>query len=157
MNVKEITELIKVMNKSNLTKLEIQENAISIKMEKQGGKVVLDKTEQVEAMPKVEENPQPKVEEKVSQPSAKEEHDDGNTLIVTSPIVGTFYEAPAPDKPPYVQVGSNVAVGDTLCIVEAMKIMNEIDSEVCGKVVEVLVNDGEMVEYGQELFKIAKQ
>ncbi|WP_353893966.1 acetyl-CoA carboxylase biotin carboxyl carrier protein [Proteinivorax hydrogeniformans] len=160
MNIKEITELIKVMNKSNLTKLEIQENAVSIKMEKQGERVMVKEAQVVEPEepvntqeidreePTVKKKEQPKVETKVN---------DENTVTITSPIVGTFYESPAPGKPPYVKVGSKVAVGDTLCIVEAMKIMNEIDSEVCGEVVEVMVNDGDMVEFGQELFKIAKR
>ncbi|MGH7482530.1 MAG: acetyl-CoA carboxylase biotin carboxyl carrier protein, partial [Longimicrobiales bacterium] len=72
----------------------------------------------------------------------------------TSPMVGTFYRAPAPDAPPYVEVGSTVSKGQTLCILEAMKLMNELESEVEGVVREVLVQNAEPVEYGQTLFKI---
>ena len=73
---------------------------------------------------------------------------------VTSPMVGTFYRAPAPDAAPYVDAGQTVAVGDTLCIIEAMKLMNELESEISGEVVEILVENAEPVEYGQPLFRI---
>ena len=78
--------------------------------------------------------------------------DSGN--IVKSPMVGTFYSKPSPTSNPYVEVGKTVQKGDTLCIIEAMKLMNEIESEFAGKIVEVLVNDGDMVEYGTPLFKV---
>jgi acetyl-CoA carboxylase biotin carboxyl carrier protein len=74
--------------------------------------------------------------------------------IVKSPMVGTFYLAPSPDSPPFVQVGQSVSVGDTLCIIEAMKIMNPIESDVAGRVTAVLANNGQPVEYGQPLFVI---
>jgi acetyl-CoA carboxylase biotin carboxyl carrier protein len=90
-------------------------------------------------------------EEKV-QPRVEEVKKEGT--IVTSPIVGTFYASQGPDKEYFVKVGSRVKKGDTLCIIEAMKLMNEIDSEVDGEVVEVLVENEQMVEYGQPLFRI---
>jgi acetyl-CoA carboxylase biotin carboxyl carrier protein len=77
-----------------------------------------------------------------------------NLLEIKSPMVGTFYRAPAPDAPTYVEVGSRVKKGDTLCIIEAMKLMNEMESEVSGTVVEVLVDNAEPVEYGQVLFRV---
>lgn len=73
---------------------------------------------------------------------------------VTAPIVGTFYQASAPDKPPFVKVGDTIAKGDTVCIIEAMKFMNEVTSEVSGTVTEILVEDGQFVEFGQELFRV---
>jgi acetyl-CoA carboxylase biotin carboxyl carrier protein len=73
---------------------------------------------------------------------------------VTSPMVGTFYAAPAPDAPAYVKVGQKVAVGDTLCIIEAMKLMNELEAEVSGTVAEIVVQNADPVEYGQVLFRI---
>lgn len=85
-------------------------------------------------------------------PEAKEEIKGGN--IVTSPIVGTFYSSSAPDKPPYVKVGDKVKAGDVLCIVEAMKVMNEITSKFDGEVAEILVNNEEMVQFEQPLFRI---
>ena len=74
--------------------------------------------------------------------------------VVTSPIVGTFYSAPAPDKPPYVSVGKEVASGDTLFIIESMKLMNEVTSEHTGTVAEILVEDGQPVEYGQPILRL---
>src|SRR5712691_9131292 len=77
-----------------------------------------------------------------------------NIVLVTSPIVGTFYRTPAPDAPPFVEVGTRVRKGQVLCIVEAMKLMNEIESESEGEIVEILVANGQPVEYGEVLFKI---
>lgn len=74
--------------------------------------------------------------------------------IITSPIVGTFYSSPAPEKPAYVKVGDSVNAGDVVCIIESMKLMNEINSEFSGKVAEILVNNGEPVEFGQKLMRI---
>lgn len=77
-----------------------------------------------------------------------------NRKFIKSPMVGTFYLKPSPTSDPFVEVGQNVSVGDTVCIIEAMKLMNEIESDVSGRIVEVLVNDGEPVEYGMPLFAI---
>ena len=77
-----------------------------------------------------------------------------NLIDVTSPMVGTFYRAPAPDAPPYVDVGGRVGDGDTLCIIEAMKLMNELEAEVSGTIAEICVENAEPVEYGQVLFRI---
>ncbi|WP_017306693.1 acetyl-CoA carboxylase biotin carboxyl carrier protein [Spirulina subsalsa] len=79
---------------------------------------------------------------------------DPKWVEITSPMVGTFYRAPAPDEPPFVDIGEAVRVGQTVCIIEAMKLMNEIESEVAGQVVEVLVANGESVEYGQVLMRV---
>jgi acetyl-CoA carboxylase biotin carboxyl carrier protein len=78
----------------------------------------------------------------------------GNLVEVTSPMVGTFYRAPSPDAPPYVEVGSRVAEGNVLCIIEAMKLMNELESEVAGTIAKILVENAEPVEYGQVLFLV---
>ncbi len=88
----------------------------------------------------------------VSEPAVKEEEE--NLHVITSPIVGTFYRAPAPDAEPFVKVGDHVNPGDTLCIVEAMKLMNEIESDIAGTVVKILVENAQPVEYGQPLFFI---
>jgi len=79
---------------------------------------------------------------------------DDDTHIVHSPIVGTFYESPSPGSPPFVKVGDMVEVGQILCIVEAMKLMNEIEAEVAGELVKKMVNNGQPIEYGQQLFAI---
>jgi acetyl-CoA carboxylase biotin carboxyl carrier protein len=82
---------------------------------------------------------------------------DENISYVTSPFVGTFYRSPSPESASFVEVGARVTVGQTLCIVEAMKLMNEIESDVAGTLVEVLVDNGNSVEFGQKLFKVRKQ
>lgn len=74
--------------------------------------------------------------------------------IITSPIIGTFYSSPSPEKPPFVRVGDNVNAGDVVCIIESMKLMNEINSEFSGKVAEIYVNNGDPVEYGQKIMRI---
>jgi acetyl-CoA carboxylase biotin carboxyl carrier protein len=88
--------------------------------------------------------------------SGAAEDTDPNVVYVTSPFVGTFYRAPSPAAQNFVEVGSVVKSGQTLCIVEAMKLMNEIEAEVAGRIVEILVENGKSVEYGQKLFKILK-
>ena len=86
--------------------------------------------------------------------SAKAETSDGNVSYITSPFVGTFYKSATPDAAPFVDVGTHVKKGQVLCIVEAMKLMNEIESEINGAVLQVLVENGQPVEYGEPLFKI---
>ena len=81
---------------------------------------------------------------------------EGNVAYVTSPFVGTFYRSPSPEAPPFVDVGSNIRPGQALCIVEAMKLMNEIEAEFAGTIVECLVETGSPVEFGQRLFKVKK-
>lgn len=98
----------------------------------------------------------PAVEEKPSEPEAGEDEEaEGEDLLeVTSPMVGTFYRAPAPDAPPYVDVGDRVGEGTVLCIIEAMKLMNELESEVEGTIRKILVENAEPVEFGQPLFLV---
>ncbi|HJK96097.1 MAG TPA: acetyl-CoA carboxylase biotin carboxyl carrier protein, partial [Polyangiaceae bacterium LLY-WYZ-14_1] len=88
-------------------------------------------------------------------PEAAEE-DDPNVVFVTSPFVGTFYRAPSPNDPAFVDVGDKIQPGQTLCIVEAMKLMNEIESDLAGTIVAILVDNGKPVEYGDQLFKVRK-
>ena len=86
--------------------------------------------------------------------SAGNQSSDHNYHVIKSPFVGTFYSSPAPDKPSFVNVGDKVSKGQTLCILEAMKIMNEIESDITGEIVEVCVENESLVEFGQELYKI---
>lgn len=154
MDFKGITELIKVMSSSNIKLLEVQENGISIKMEKDSQGIVI-KNE----APVVNSSSYDILDEEVSRDLAvekKETVNDENIYTITSPIVGTFYSSPSPDKDAFIKEGKEVKIGDTICIIEAMKLMNEIQSEVNGEVIEVLIRDGEMVEYGQEIVKIKK-
>jgi acetyl-CoA carboxylase biotin carboxyl carrier protein len=127
------------MSNSQLTEVNIElSDGTKISMKKETVCKTMAVTEEV--MPQVV-TAQPVIEEKK-----------GN--IITSPMVGTFYLKPSPTSAPFVEVGKEVKVGDTLCIIEAMKLMNEIESEHAGKVVEVLAKDGDVVEYGTPLFRI---
>ncbi|MFW6101890.1 MAG: acetyl-CoA carboxylase biotin carboxyl carrier protein, partial [Bacteroidota bacterium] len=100
------------------------------------------------------DQPAKEKEEEKEQVKQESKEEDENLFTVTSPIIGTFYSSPAPGKPPYVKNGDKIKKGDTLCIIEAMKVMNKIESEATGEIVEKIAEDGQTVEYGSELFKI---
>lgn len=146
MNLKEIKEMIKLMNENSLTELEIEKDGMRIKLKRgtasdlggstpfiiEKGKVITDTRG-----PILEED---KVSAKVQE--------------IKAPMVGTFYRAPSPEAPSFVEVGQKVEVGQVICIIEAMKLMNEIKSEVKGKISEILVENSEPVEFGQAMFLI---
>ena len=142
MEYEKIKQLIDDMGESKLTSLEIDfPDGTKISMKKEEKEVVTKVTESVST------------ENKIENEVVKEEKIEvGN--VITSPMVGTFYSKPSPDSKPYVEVGSKVSKGDVVCIVEAMKLMNEIESEFDGEIVEILVKDGEPVEYGKPLFRV---
>lgn len=151
MEYQEIKKLMDDMGNSKLTELEIEfPDGIKISMKKEEAKKLSSSTPAVvpQAQP-----PMNIVQAQVPMEVKKEEtKPDGN--IVKSPMVGTFYSKSSPTAEPFVKIGSKVKKGDTLCIIEAMKLMNEIESEFDGEIVDILVNDDEMVEYGQALFVI---
>ncbi|WP_050606288.1 acetyl-CoA carboxylase biotin carboxyl carrier protein [Clostridium niameyense] len=146
MDFKEIEGIIKAVSESNLSSLDIECDGVSIKMKKEKD-IVCDKIISKDQLPLTEDKYN--VEEIV-----EEEIEDENYVTVVSPIVGTFYESSGVGKEPYVKVGDKIKKGDILCIVEAMKVMNEIESEIDGEVVSILVKNEDMVEYGEDLFKI---
>jgi len=153
MDYKVIEELIKTVSDSKLTSLEVELNGIKIKMEKKNEQVFVDRTPEVlRTIAYEEKEPVLKEVNNVKEEVLEEKKEEG--FIVTSPIVGTFYASSGPGAEPFVKVGSKVKKGDTLCIIEAMKLMNEIESEVDGTVTEILVENEQMVEYGQPLFRI---
>jgi len=150
-----IKKLIKIVDTSNVTDLEIEENGLKIKIAK---KIRSSEVISQSQIPVVSAQPviQPAASgvEETSKQKAEVEPIAANLHEIRSPIVGTFYRAPAPDADSYVQVGSTVSPGSVLCIVEAMKLMNEIESDVNGKIVKILVENGKPVEYNQPLFLI---
>lgn len=157
MNIKEIKELLQLMAEHELTEIEIEKDGMTIKLKKgASGRLIAEGLREsptvVYPMPKHEDLPG------MAQGSAGDiavkELNEGS--IVKSPMVGTFYHAPAPDQPPYVSVGNKVAEGDVLCIIEAMKLMNEIKIEFPGIVTEIMVKNGQPVEFDQELFRVKK-
>jgi acetyl-CoA carboxylase biotin carboxyl carrier protein len=151
MDYASIKELIKIINSSDLTNFEMEFDGVSLKMSKEGnGTPKTSTTKEIRAVEasKLEYISESKTEQIIEEPEVK-----GGTYV-NSPIVGTFYVSAGADKPAYVKVGDKVKKGDVLCIIEAMKIMNEIQSEIDGEVVEILVSNEQMVEYGQKLFRI---
>ncbi len=155
MDLNLIRKLVKIVDTSGITDLEIEEDGLRIKVAKK------IRNNQANSQPQMivqSESVAPPAssaavtEEKA--PAEKSKEPIGNIHEINSPIVGTFYRAPAPDADPYVQVGDSVSPGTVLCVVEAMKLMNEIESDVSGKVVKILVENGKPVEYNQPLFFI---
>jgi oxaloacetate decarboxylase alpha subunit len=158
MNLKEIKELIELLKDTDISELEIERSGVKVRIRK-GGDVTFHPT-----MPRMEYPPAAIVAPAVAEVAAPApvsaaaervaEPAKANQIKVTAPIVGTFYRSSSPDKPAYVEVGDVVKKGQVLCIIEAMKLMNEIESETAGKVVQLLVENGSPVEYGQPLFVI---
>jgi acetyl-CoA carboxylase biotin carboxyl carrier protein len=166
MDHKEIAELIKLVGKSNLIELKIKDGdfEISLRTEKHG----LSKSEEPEkpVATLAAVAPQPvqapatsgpeasQVGEVAATAPAKEDEATPNYLEIRSPMVGTFYRSSGPDKPPYIKVGDSISQGSVVCIIEAMKLFNEIESEITGKIVKVMAEDATPVEYDQVLFLV---
>ena len=148
MNLKEIKEMINLMNENGLVELEIEKEGMRIRLKKIGVSA-----ESVASMPVTVEREQllnfpaqpSQVAATPAQPSLK-------TVEVKAPMVGTFYRAPSPESAPYVEVGQVIEPGQVICIIEAMKLMNEIKAEIKGKIIEILVDNAEPVEFGQPMF-----
>ncbi|MHB8174045.1 MAG: acetyl-CoA carboxylase biotin carboxyl carrier protein [Nitrospirota bacterium] len=148
MNLKEIKELIEVLKNSDITEIELEKAGTKIRLKKG-----LGGHENVLSPPAGEERAAPTAQIAAPAPDPAAEAQK-NLFAVNSPIVGTFYRAPSPDAAVYVEVGDVVKKGQILCIIEAMKLMNEIEAEVSGKIAAVLVENAQPVEYGEPLFHI---
>lgn len=157
MNQKELKELIDLIIDKGITEFELERGDVKVRI-RRGGETqgVLPDPRfyavQAGAPPIPEFAAAPAVPTPAAPAAAPEPAEDLH--IVRSPIVGTFYESPSPGSPPFVKAGDSIAVGQVLCIVEAMKLMNEIESDVAGEVVKRLVTNGQPIEYGQELFAV---
>lgn len=149
MLLKELEKIIRIVEKSEIAELEWEKNKERIRIRKdfQGAPAMASYSP-----PVVHSAPAPAPAAKSEAAPAKLEN--ARNKEVLSPFVGTFYASPSPSAPKYVEVGSRVKKGDVLCIIEAMKIMNEIEAEFPGKVVSILVKDGQPVQYGQALYQI---
>lgn len=152
MDYKAIINLMKEMNRTELTKLEIESDGVRINIEKAYGKSLSADITEEAASPFIQ--PAPAAAQKDASADDKADDKASRYKKLLSPMVGTFYAQPSPEKPPYIKVGDKVRKGQTICIIEAMKLMNEIESEYDGEVVEVLVENEDMVEFGQPLFLI---
>ena len=155
MDLKEIQHLIKFVAKSGASevKLEMEDIKITIRTGDQGK----SETTIVHQAPVVAAQQTAPIAQSAAPVAAVEEtkaEDNSKYITVKSPIIGTFYRKPSPDKPVFVSVGDAIAEGDTVCIIEAMKLFNEIESEVSGKIVKILVDDASPVEFDQPLFLV---
>ena len=142
MDLKKIKEIIQLMNEEDLAEIEVEEEGKRIKLRKREENIIR--------------------EVPVNSPSAFSPESERSSIeegisYINAPMVGTFYRAPAPDADPFIAVGDVVEQGKTVCIIEAMKLMNEIKAEVKGRIVEILVENGDPVDYGQPVFKIASK
>lgn len=146
MNLKEIKEIINLMNEHDLTEIEIEREGTKIKIKK-GSVEVIESPRRAPI-----EYREPLLTASTPAESAKATNT--NNKEIKSPMVGTFYRAPSPDAPAFVEIGQTVEVGQVVCIVEAMKLMNEIKSEVRGKIIESPVENAQPVEFGQKLFVV---
>lgn len=160
MDLKEIQNLIKFVSNSGVAevKLETGDIKITIRTTLEGNTPDITYVQQApmqQAMPQIAAAPVAATAPEVpATPAAPAADDSAKYITIKSPMIGTFYRKPAPDKSPFVEVGSSVGKGDVLCVVEAMKLFNEIESEVSGKIVKILVDDMSPVEFDQPLFLV---
>ena len=158
MDIREIQNLIKFVAKSGATevKLEMDDFKITIKTTAEGTESTTTYVQQMpmQAAPQMVAPQVAAAPAVTDAPVAPAADDNAKYITVKSPIIGTFYRKPAPDKPMFVEVGSTIGKGDVLCVIEAMKLFNEIESEVSGKIVKILVDDSSPVEFDQPLFLV---
>ncbi len=154
MKLKEIQNLIKFVAKSGASEvsLEMENVKITVKTSNDSPKVVVQEPIVIPQQPQVTSTPP--VFPTIDTPDAVPADDNSNYITIKSPIIGTFYRKPSPDKPSFVEVGDTISEGTVLCVIEAMKLFNDIESEVSGKIVKILVDDTSPVEFDQPLFLV---
>lgn len=148
-DLKELRSLLRVLAKRNVTEFEFEDEHIRLRLTRgEVARVAIRPSSPPPAAPLPAPAPVP-----AAAPAAQA---DADVVFVTSPFVGTFYRSPSPDAPAFVEVGSSIREGQTLCIIEAMKLMNEIEADAAGTIVEILAENGKPVEFGQKLFKVRR-
>jgi acetyl-CoA carboxylase biotin carboxyl carrier protein len=155
-NLDQLRELIAILNQTDISELTLESGDLRLSIRKNETKAVAIEPNPVTAaqQPNLTAVAVPTSAPSVSAPPPLETSPAKNLIDITSPMVGTYYTAPAPDEPPFVEVGDQVRKGQTVCIIEAMKLMNEIDAESSGRIVEILVDNAQPIEYGQILMRI---
>ncbi|MFD1062622.1 acetyl-CoA carboxylase biotin carboxyl carrier protein [Winogradskyella litorisediminis] len=157
MDLKEIQNLIKFVAKSGASEVKLEMDDVKITIKTGSEETTIVQQMPVSAAPMMQQAapvasaPAPVAETPAAAPAVSE---DSKYITIKSPIIGTFYRKPSPDKPVFVEVGTEIKEGDVLCVIEAMKLFNEIESEVSGKIVKVLVDDSSPVEFDQPLFLV---
>ncbi len=158
MDIKEIQNLIKFVAKSGVSEVKIEDDNFKITIKNKPEYVTSVPTEvqtvAVQAAAPAAIPAQPAAPAQATPAATTEEKDESKYVTIKAPIIGTFYRRPSPDKPPFVEVGDVIKEGDVVCIIEAMKLFNEIESEVSGKIVKILVEDATPVEFDQPLFLV---
>lgn len=159
MNQKELKELIEFLREQDIAEFELERGDVKVRIKRAFAPTAPAETRIIQVpsvAPMMAEasTPAPTHSAAPASPAPAAAPTDAGLHSVRSPIVGTFYEAPSPGAPPFAKVGDTVELGQVLCIVEAMKLMNEIESDIAGEIVKKLVSNGQPIEYGQELFSI---
>ena len=156
MNQKELKELIEFLIEKDIAEFELERGDVKVKIKRAGAQAMVQTRAEMPyvAVTVPQSGPPAASASAAAQPAPVEPPPEEDLHLVKSPIVGTFYEAPSPGAPPFVKVGDVVEVGQVLCIVEAMKLQNEIESDVAGEIVKKMGSNGQPIEYGQELFAI---
>lgn len=156
MDIKQIQELVKLINKTSIGEITIEEDGrkITIKQKKDPVQHIVANVPSAPAVTATAPAPAPAPAAAPAAPKAAEPAKNDNYITIKSPMIGTFYRQAGPGKPLFVNVGDDVTPGKTVCIIEAMKLFNEIESEVKGKIVKILVDDASPVEYDQPLFLV---
>jgi len=152
LDIEQIEKLVEIMKDSDLSSMEIEEETFRIRLAREKEIVTVGSSPSY-SMPPPTGAGNASVSAKTDGPAPPEKEEKGITFV-KSPMVGTFYRAPSPESPPFVEEGGKIKTDSIVCIIEAMKVMNEIQAEVSGKVVEILVENGEPVEFGQALMKV---
>ena len=149
MDIRKVKKLIELLEESGIAEIEIHEGEESVRISRDGSNPT---PQTMISVPSVDSSSSVKTQLSTTESSSDDYSDEGE--VVTAPMVGIFYISPAPDQSPFVNKGQNIKTGDVLCIIEAMKIMNQIEADIDGKLIRVLVENGDPVEYGQPLFVI---
>ena len=160
MDLRELKEILQILEEKEITEFELEEEGMKLRIRKASPSSNHAAAPAVVAsfiptvLPSAGPAPVPSASPAASAPAAPAEAEDADVTVVKSPIVGTFYRTPDPNSPPFVDVGDRIRVGQVLCIIEAMKLMNEIEAEVAGEVVKVHRETGQPVQYGDPLFTV---
>ena len=150
MDIRKVKKLIELLEESGIAEIEIHEGEESVRISRDGS---APRPQTMANVPPVDASSSLKTQLSTNENSSSDDYSNEGE-VVTAPMVGIFYSSPSPDQPPFVSKGQNIKTGDVLCIIEAMKIMNQIEADIDGKLVRILVENGDPVEYGQPLFVI---
>jgi acetyl-CoA carboxylase biotin carboxyl carrier protein len=155
MDIRKIKKLIELLEESGIAEIEIKEGEEALRISRMpSGAVATHGLANVSGLPLTAPLPMPAKAEPVSVPEAPVPKPKGNEHVITAPMVGTFYSSPAPGAKPFVEIGDEIKTGQVLCIIEAMKMMNQIEADKAGRVTAIMARSGDPVEFGQPLFVV---